>query len=64
MATSKTSPLTAAAPAAPEPLPQAGGSYLRQPDGSLVLQKPKVELADLVAAKAAPSAQPTEPPKE
>jgi hypothetical protein len=52
------------APPAAEPSPAAGGSYLRQPDGSLVRQKPKVELADLVAAKAAPSAQPTEPPQE
>lgn len=38
---------------APEALPQAGGSYTRQPDGTLVLIKPKAELADLVAAKQA-----------
>lgn len=35
------------------PLPQTSGSHTRQPDGSLVLQKPKAALADLVAAKAA-----------
>lgn len=63
MTTSKTT--TKAKPAdAPEQLPQAGGSYLRQPDGSLVLQKPKVELADLVASKGAAAAQPTETPQE
>lgn len=47
--------------AAPEVLPESGGSYTRQPDGSLVLNKPKAELADLVAAKRAAS---TDTPKE
>ncbi len=50
---------TTAAPV-PEALPQAGGSYTRQPDGSLVLNKPKAELADLVAAKQASSNTPKE----
>lgn len=44
-------PTAAAAEPVAETLPQSGGSYIRQPDGSLVLQKPKAQLADLVAAK-------------
>jgi hypothetical protein len=51
-------------PTTPEVLPQAGGSYIRQPDGTLVLVKPKAELADLVAAKQATSKAPTESPQE
>jgi hypothetical protein len=47
-----------------EALPQSGGSYIRQPDGSLVEQKPKAELADLVAAKRASAEQPTNTQQE
>lgn len=36
---SKTTPQPKA-PLAPEPLPQAGGSYTRQPDGSLLPTQP------------------------
>lgn len=43
-----------------ETLPQSGGSYIRHPDGSLELIKPKAELADLVAGKQAATTQPTQ----
>lgn len=51
---------TAAEPVA-ETLPQSGGSYIRQPDGTLVLQKPKAELADLVAARQSAAANTVTP---
>ncbi|MCB4365404.1 hypothetical protein KIH07_16800 [Hydrogenophaga taeniospiralis] len=55
-------PKDTAAPAASDRLPQSGGSYIRQPDGALVLQKTKVDLSALVAAKAAAAdRKPTEP---
>ena len=54
---------TTETPAA-EVLPQSGGSYIRQPDGTLVEQKPKVELADLVASKRGAAEQPTKPTQE
>lgn len=47
-----------------EVLPQSGGSYIRQPDGTLVEQKPKVEIADLVAAKRGAAEQPAKPTQE
>ena len=40
MATAKTAPTPHTKPAQPEVLPQAGGSYIRQPDGSLIPAPP------------------------
>lgn len=54
---------TQAEPAA-EQLPQSGGSYIREADGSLTLQKPKATLADLVAGKQAAATKPNEPTQE
>lgn len=61
MATTKPVP---AAASEPEALPQSGGSYIRQPDGSLLLQKPKAELSDLVAAKRVATEKPIESTEE
>jgi hypothetical protein len=40
MATAKTAPTPPTPPAQPEALPQSGGSYIRQPDGSLTPAQP------------------------
>lgn len=49
---------TATAPIDMDALPPAGGSYTRQPDGTLVLNAPEPEPAAAAAAPATPATTP------